>query len=323
MAEPVRVGFIGCGGNARHHIRRLLEVEGAQVVGVFDVVPQNAEEAAVMAGAQTYPSHHALLERSDLDCMYISIPVFAHGEIELAVIERDLPFLVEKPVALDLSTALAIQSAIRKKKLMTAVGYQLRYAATADVALERLKGQRLGLITGRYWSGSGKGDPERWLCQMAKSGGQLVEQATHTIDMMRFLGGEIQEVFCYQGRQVLTDIDCPDANAVALRFANGAVGTLTAVWAYEQDKKNTNVLDVFYEAHRLTWSYGKLTVMEGPEPQEFTQPGPTIDSVFIQAVRERRPALIRSSYADAVRTLAASLAMNESATTGRPVVLKH
>jgi predicted dehydrogenase len=154
---------------------------------------------------------------------------------------------------------------------------------------------------------------------MEKSGGQLVEQATHTIDMMRFLAGEIEEVFCYQARQVLHEIDCPDFNAVALRFASGAVGTLTAAWAYEHDWSNANVVDVLYDSHRLTWTYGRLTVIEAREPQEFELPGPTVDEMFVRAVRENNPGLIRSSYDDGVRSLAVSLAMNESAASGKPV----
>src|SRR5438552_17795692 len=127
MAEAIRFGFIGCGGNARGHMKRLQEVEGAQIVGVCDVAAEAAQQAAEMTGAETYSDHRALLERSDLDAIIISIPVFAHGAPERDTIARGLPFLVEKPVAIDLATAREIESAARRAGIMTAVGYQLRY----------------------------------------------------------------------------------------------------------------------------------------------------------------------------------------------------
>src|SRR5262245_38314329 len=175
MADVIRVGFIGCGGNARGHMRRVREVEGAQIVGVCDVVPELASEAGELTGAEACTDHRALLDRGDLDAVFISIPVFAHGAPELDTIARGLPFLVEKPVALDLATAKEIAAAARTMGVMVAVGYQLRYAGTVDVARERLARQRIGLVIGRYWCNSGSGDPGRWLRQMEKSGGQLVE----------------------------------------------------------------------------------------------------------------------------------------------------
>src|SRR5687768_13848892 len=105
-SEPseVRIGFIGCGGNARGHMRAVANVPGTKIVGVCDVAPEAAQLAAEQTGADAYTDVGALLDRTDLSAVYVSIPVYAHGEPELAVIERGLPMLVEKPVALDMVT---------------------------------------------------------------------------------------------------------------------------------------------------------------------------------------------------------------------------
>lgn len=319
MADEVRVGFIGCGGNARGHMKRVREVTGARIVGVCDVVEELAARAAEETGADPCTDHRRLLEREDLDCVYISIPVFAHGQPELDVIERGLPFLVEKPVAIDMATAREIEARVRQKGLLSAVGYQLRYGGTVDLAKELLAGRRLGLVNGRYWCSSGAGNPRAWLRQMAKSGGQLVEQATHTIDMMRCLAGEITEVYCASTRQVLGEIDCPDFNAVALKFEGGAVGALTTSWAYAQGWGNANVLDILFEDAALNWTLGKLTLYKDGVVEEHTRPGPGIDEVFIDAVRAGDGSRIRSPYSDAVTSLAVSLAMNRSARQNAPV----
>lgn len=319
MEDAVNVGFIGCGGNARGHMKNLLEVPDARLVGVCDVVEELARKAAEETGAEAYTDHRRLLDRKDLHAVYISIPVFAHGQPELDTIERGLPFLVEKPVAIDMGTAREIEAKVKARGLLTAVGYQLRYAGTVDLAREILAGKRLGLATGKYWCDSGAGDPSRWLRQMGKSGGQLVEQATHTIDMMRYLAGEISEVYCASTNQVLKEIDCPDFSAVSLRFENGAVGSLTTSWACAQGWSNTNVVDLLYEDSLLNWTYGKLTVYRNGKAEELTQAGPGIDAVFVNAVKTGDGSAVRSSYSDGLVSLAASLAMNQSAREDRPV----
>ena len=319
MAETVRIGFIGCGGNARSHIKRLQELPDVQIAGVCDVVEEAARKAAEETGAEPYTDHRRMLDRGDLDAVYLSLPVFAHGRPEFDVIERRLPFLVEKPVALDLPTAREIESLVRKHDLLTAVGYQLRYGETVDRAKQILEGQRLGLLSGKYWCNSGAGDPGHWLRQMGRSGGQLVEQATHTVDIMRCLGGEIAEVYCASTQQVLRDIDCPDFNAVTIRFENGAVGSLTTSWCLAQGWSNANVVDILFEDALMHWSVRKLVVYRDGEAHEEAGTVPNIDDIFVQAVRTGDRSLIRSPYSDGVTTLAVTLAMNQSAREDRPV----
>jgi predicted dehydrogenase len=158
--EEIGIGFIGCGGNARSHIKRLREIPGVRIAGVCDVVEDLAREVAGETGAEAYTDHRRLLDRKDLHAVYISIPVFAHGEPEFAAIERGLPFLVEKPVAIEMPLAQEIERRVSQAGLMTAVGYQLRYGGTVDLAKSILAGQRVGLVTGRYWCNSGAGDPD-------------------------------------------------------------------------------------------------------------------------------------------------------------------
>jgi myo-inositol 2-dehydrogenase / D-chiro-inositol 1-dehydrogenase len=316
---PVRVGFIGCGGIAQGHLRELHANPHAQVTAVCDVNPQAAQRAAERVEAEPYTDYRAMLQRDDLNAAYLCLPPFAHGEVDLAVIERGLPFLVQKPVALDMATGRKIAAAARQKGLITCVGYQLRYSGSADAARELLAGRTVGLANGTYWCGSGR-STGHWLVQRAKSGGQLVEQATHTLDMLRYLIGEVQTVYALQDRRILTDTDCPDVNALALRFTSGAVGTFTATWALDgSDWQQANICEITFDDSRLHWTAGRLTVTRGSAPREEQRPDGSIDAAFVDAVRLNDPSLIRSNYDDALRTLAVTLAADESARTGLPV----
>ncbi len=311
--DEVKIGFIGCGGNARGHMNRLGELDGARIVAVCDLVEEQAHQAAELTGGEAYTDFCRMLERDDLDAAYLSLPVFAHGEPERAVIDRGLPFLVEKPVARDLETARQVEAAVEAAGVMTCVGYQLRYSGATDIAREVLAGETIGLVTGKYWSGTGRGDAGRWVRQLSKSGGQLVEQATHTIDMMRYLVGEVAEVTARQASRQLHEIDCPDVHTVIFEFENGALGSLTTMWAYDpSDWSHANVLDILYGQNLLTWNGSRVVITAGGETEERTAPGPGIDEVFVEAVRSGDGSQIRSPYRDGVKSLALCLAALEA-----------
>jgi predicted dehydrogenase len=316
MADQVRLGFIGCGGNARGHMARCAEDPSAAIVAVCDVVEAAAQQSAETHDARAFTSHKAMLDACELDAVYISIPVFAHGEPELDAIDAGLALFIEKPVAIDMATAQQIAARVRETQTLTCVGYQLRYTRPALDTRAFLADQALGMAVGRYWCSTGRG-PTNWLRTFAQSGGQVLEQATHTIDMMRFLCGEVAEVHSIHANRTLSEIDCPDHTATVLTFASGAVGCLTTAWAFEG--WDGNIIDIFFDRYRLTWSAGGVTVTpEGAGYPEVEGDGDSIDRVFVEAVRTGDGSAILSPYDDAVKSLAISLAANASAQDGAP-----
>ena len=318
----VKIGFIGCGGNANGHMEQLLNMENVRIVATCDIQEVRAANAAESYNAKPYTQHRAMLEGEDLDAVYISLPVFAHGQPELDVIERGLPFFVEKPVAINMDVAQQIEEAVAVAGIITCVGYQLRYLGSTQLARQILDGVTINMVVGKYWSGSGRGDPSSWVHQMSKSGGQLMEQATHTIDMMRYLVGEVEEVYALQTNRILKEIDCPDNNCVTLKFTNGAIGSMTASWSYDpSDWSHANVLDILYGDELLHWDTEQVQVKENRGFVEKKAPRPGIDEVFVDAVRKGDGSTIHSPYSDAVKSLAISLAANRSGQEGVPVRL--
>lgn len=259
------------------------------------------------------------MARDDLNAVYISVPVFAHGDMELDVIDRGLPFFVEKPVALDMKTAYRVQEAVRRSGVGVCVGYQRRYMPMTDKARAWLKGKTVGLVSGRYWCGTGRRD--HWVTDASLSGGQLVEQATHTIDLARYLLGEIEEVFSYQAKRILEENRSNDAYVVSARFESGVIGSFSATWAWHPDMwSEANRLVIFADAYKLDMGMKTVTVEPADPEFEFpSDPGPSIDEHFIAAVRTGDFSQIRSTYDEAVKTLAVTLAANRSAELGVPV----
>jgi len=115
-------------------------------------------------------------------------------------------------------------------------------------------------------------------------------------------------------------LDIPDVMATTLKFENGAVGSLTSSCAMTRGG-GKGELDIMVKDTVLHWSSRALTATPGehPELEGDPKPTPSIDEVFIDAVRRNDPSNIRSPYLDALKSLAVTLAMNESASIGKPV----
>lgn len=323
MTIKTRIGFIGAGGNARGHMARVHASELARVAAVCDVVPELAQQSAETYEVPAFSDIDAMLDEVPLDAVVISLPVHAHGTPELKVIERRLPFLVEKPVARDMATAQQVLHLVQEHRIITSVGYQLRYINTARKVREYLRRHPPALVVGSYWSGSGRMEPDAWQVQFAKSGGQILEQATHTLDLMRYMVGEIEEVVAYRARRVLDGTDCPDTHSVSMCFANGALGSLTTFWAmHPSDWRYANTIHITGDAYHLQWSPAGLEVKLGDrEVETYPNSEPNLDAVFIDAVRREDPTRICSPYSDGVRSLAVSLAVLESSIGGGTVRL--
>lgn len=332
--EEVRIGFVGCGGNARGHQGRLSEMDGVRLVAVCDLDQGRAMEAGEVTGAEAYTEYRDMLERDDLDAVGISVPVDAHGALEMSIVGRGLPFFVEKPVARHLDIALEIEEAVAEAGLITSVGYQLRYCGSTDIARDTLSGEVVSLAVGRYWSGSARSNTNSWVTDFNRSGGQLLEQATHTIDMMRYLVGEVVEVSARHANLQLPAMNCPDAHVVTMEFDSGALGSVTTTWAYDPlDWSETNRVDVLYADRLLRWGRESVCIHERREgvedgelrasmaEEEFSAPNSSIDEVFIDAVRTGDAGYILSPYSDGVKTLAVCLAAHEAGEKGRSIRL--
>src|SRR5690606_37493607 len=111
-------------------------------------------------------------------------PPFAHGAVEMAAIERQLPFFVEKPLATNWSLVQQIIDGIAAQELTTAVGYHWRYLDTTEEVQELLSHKPARLALG-YWLDSTP--PPSWWIRQEQSGGQMIEQTTHIFDLARVL----------------------------------------------------------------------------------------------------------------------------------------
>jgi myo-inositol 2-dehydrogenase / D-chiro-inositol 1-dehydrogenase len=313
-----RVGLVGAGGVAQRHARVLSGLPDVQVVGVIDVVPAAAQQLAEAYGGQVFAGVGELLE-AGLDAAYVCVPPFAHGAAERAIVAAGVPLFVEKPIAIDRDVADDIAGRIAVRDLLTAVGHHWRYLGVVERAKALLADRPIRLVTGAWLD---KVPPVGWWPHRDRSGGPIVEQAVHVLDLARHLAGEVAEVSA-AGNGVPPDVpgaDVDGATAATLRFASGAVGTLAA--ACVLGWKQRAGLDVYADGLALAITEDALVVRDAggcetidgdPEAARVA-----VDRAFIAAVRGQESD-VRVPYAEALRTHALALAVAGSAATGRPV----
>jgi predicted dehydrogenase len=318
----LRVACIGTGFIAGRHLAALKDFDDVDLVAVADTVPQRAQDVAAQHGARAYHDGIGLLESEDLDAVWICVPPFAHGAIELAAIERGLPFLVEKPLAHDLDTAVQIAERVRSSGVLAAVGYHWRYLELVEQAAALLSSAPAVLVSGHWLDAT---PPVPWWVQRRRSGGQVLEQTTHLLDLARLLVGEVTQVSAVEA-PAAGDRDgvVPLAAAATLRFSSGAVGTIAS--ARTMPARHRVGLRLVSEACAVEVVERSLVDHElrvaDPSGErsirEDASPIAREDRAFLDAVR-LGGGDVRAPYLDALGSHALAWAVDRSAREGQPM----
>lgn len=316
----LRVGVVGTGFIAGRHLAALTASPDVAVVAVADPVRERAEAAAARCGARAHGDGLALLETEELDAVWLCVPPFAHGPLEAAAVARGLPFFVEKPLALDLATAEAVAAEVARTGLPTAVGYHWRHLGVVQRAAETVPAGEVQLVTGS-WLDRTPAAP--WWVQRGGSGGQVVEQTTHVLDLARLLAGEVDLVSAAE-RPAGADGEVPTAAVALLHFASGAVGSISSTrvlgWRHAVGLQVVTEGRVVELSERsLTDHSLRVVTADGEEVSRSDEdPVAAEDREFVDVLLGRS-AGVRVPYAEALRTHALACAADRAAREGTSV----
>jgi len=328
----MKVGIIGTGWVTEKHLAALQKIETAEVVAIAGRNQARAQELAKPFSAKTYESYLPMLERESLDAVFILLPPHLHGDLERACAEHVGAVLIEKPITTTLEQAQAINDTFQGAGTLVSVGYQNRYRESVQRARDCFTVTTPGIMANGWWIEQ-MPPPPWWRC-MEQSGGQFVEQCTHLVDLSRYLMGEISEVSAYRTNGFMTEVpgfNVDDAMVVNLRFESGALGSFcTACFPLSGHTQNGICLNLSTRQNRVvfeTWDFagkihsgdGEVTELPGTEDAFLVQ-----NQAFLDAAANKDPGKILSDYDDAMRTLAVTLAANESAREreGAPVKVR-
>jgi len=336
---PVRVGMVGVGDQGERHLRCLSQIEDAEIVALNDTNVVRAEEVAKRFGARAYGSFEEMLDEARLDALFVIVPPFARGPYEVAAARRGIHIFVEKGIALSMKTANEIDKAIREAGVISSVGQQCRYWEVTDKVQELLKDRPIGFVQGYYMGGVTVG----WDGLKSGSGGVLHNRGCHSVDLIRYLVGEIQSIYAAYGARPLpssADFDVEQVQTLTLKFESGIVGSMTATGFTEVHSTNPFIMrlgvDIFTPdcvfqldwARRHYWNRGAnsgLGVLRIVKRGQVEVIEPLDDSwlaedrSFIEAVKTGDHSVVRCSFSDALWTCAVTLAADQSAASGKEV----
>jgi myo-inositol 2-dehydrogenase/D-chiro-inositol 1-dehydrogenase len=324
--DPLRVGVVGTGWIARDHLAALGGLDGVRVVAVCDVDEARAARAAGEAGASAYSSWEELFERESLDAVWVCTPPLAHRDPAVAALERGLHLFLEKPIARTLDDALAVVAVAEQSGAVCAVGYQWHGLELLEGVRRELASQAIGFLVG---TSIGPTQSRPWFLDRAQGGGQVLERASHHVDLQRAIAGDVLRVQAAAGETGLgprEDGDIDDAILLVLHFAGGALGAVHVAWTREGLDARFGLEVVAAEATlhvALDPDFALSGISQGRRVEAVAGQPPferTIER-FLEAVRAGDPERVFCTPADAAGTLAVALACEEALTSGETVAV--
>jgi len=307
------------------------------VVGISDVDQQRLEfvlkqqlegpAGNVWKNTKLFNNHLIMLEEAKPHCVFIGTPPNVHGQIELDCIKLEVDMFIEKPLHCQHPSKVEeiVHALDEHPNVITSVGYMLRYCKSVDYIKELIKGKTIISTTARYNSAYVSIPKPMWW-DLRRSGGPIIEQATHFCDLSRYLAGDVNletvsSIFVSpqdkSGQLSEVPKGCetnledqykiPRATHAFWKYKeNGSIGCLSHALTMKGTRYHTE-FELWLDGMRISLydpytEHCVVTVNDEEIPFPDDDPYLTEDRIFLHAVINRDTSEIKSSYHDSFKT---------------------
>ncbi len=308
--DEVVLGFIGVGGRGTHLLRNMVKVPGVRIQAICDLIGyrvKSAQKIAQDSKPKGYLDFRRMLEKEELNGVVVATEIGNHAKCVIPVLEAGLHCFSEKSMDSTVEKVDAIVKAARKAKGIYQIGFQRRYNPGIISAIQKIHDGAIGRITymqgAWHWPWSVGG----WVLDVNMSGGELVEQACHHMDVMSWVMGNQHPVKCVAMGAITMPYDNPpkptseDKSAVAYMFEGGIVYSYSHLF-YLPPHFQEEKLWVFGEKAGVDLPAGMWYGRDGKEEQIGEPSGTDWDKGtvqelhgFVKAVRKNDKRLVRSN----------------------------
>jgi predicted dehydrogenase len=229
--------LVGCGRIVKRHAELLShgQIKHSSLAAVCDIVPEKAEKIGTEFGVPYYTDMHKMMSEEEIDVVSVLTESGNHARhvLELAPYKKHV--VVEKPMALSLDDAEEMIKACDHNRCKLFVIKQNRFNVPVMKLREALEAGRfgklvLGTVRVRWCRPQAYYDQDPWRGTWAYDGGVLTNQASHHVDLLEWMMGDVESVFA-KSITALADIEAEDTAVVTLKFTSGALGIIEATTA--------------------------------------------------------------------------------------------
>jgi len=318
------------------------QIANATLVAVCDVVAEKAERICTQFSVPHFTDMHAMMEGVEIDVVVVLTESGLHAQHVIALAPYGKSIVVEKPMALTLADADEMIKACDRAGARLFVVKQNRFNVPVVKLREALDAGRfgrlvLGTVRVRWCRTQQYYDQDPWRGTWALDGGVLSNQASHHIDLLEWMMGEVVSVFAHAAT-ALVDIEAEDTAVVVLRFRSGALGVIEATTATRPrdlegsisvlGENGTVEIGGFAVNKMAVWSFAKTQADDSAVMEKFSVNPPNVYGFGHQAYYDHVVDCIRNDKQQLVdglegrKSLELISAIYESVETGREVSLR-
>jgi predicted dehydrogenase len=227
----LKVGIVGCGGIARSHVASY-QKKGLKISAVTDTSPEAAKKLAQETGATIFKDFRDLLDNGKVDLISICTPPVVHEETTCYALGKGIHVLCEKPMAFDIPSAHRIQEAVNQSKAIFMPAFRHRFFPANITMREIIVSGKIGnvVLFNNIFCGPAFDMEKRWFTKKCiAGGGSLLDTNSHSVDLFRFLVGEVASQHAVMHRH-FTTTDVEDAGILSVKAVNGAIGAMESAF---------------------------------------------------------------------------------------------
>jgi predicted dehydrogenase len=331
--DRLRIAVIGLGWFGEIHCEAIIGIPNLELAGLCTRTPERLKALATKFGVKkATPDYRTLLDDPDIDAVSIVTMWDHHTAPTVAALQAGKHVFLEKPMASTVADCQTIIAASKKAKGILQIGHICRFNPRYRMAKQAIAEGRIGKIVSMA---SRRNIPAAWTPTILEKIGPIVGDAIHDTDLMLWFT-EDRVVSAYAQTVDVRGLKHPDVGQTMYRFAGGATATLETVWCmpdktpYDIDERmNITGTDGFLQIQDTFPNLGIADKSKFHSPD--TTYWPMYDGVRGGALKEefsyfancalagRTPAIGRPE--DAMQALQATLAAEESARTGKVVMI--